>query len=164
MPAEFPFAGSRAAGDSRTGQADKLKCHLPGGKLKMKVRVEKAGSLGIRALMMAFLSLLAFTGAASAEGQWWSSDPAVEDAKKRLYRVKGIHTVFFHRNSAGEYQPHLVVDKTYFSLAQQRAACEIIWQRYGINYWFEYQGFLEEDEMLLPVNCAENYPELGSTN
>lgn len=127
----------------------------------MNLRMIKAGGLtSILAFLLGSIFMLGAT-AVSAEGQWWSSEPAVEDAKTRLYRVKGIRSVFFHRDSAGYYEPHLVVDKMEFSLAQQKAACEIIWRKYGISTFYEYQGHMEEDQLVHPLNCDKEYPELA---
>lgn len=127
----------------------------------MKVRMDKAGGLSSLVPLILGSLLVASSGSIMAGGQWWTSDPAVEDAKIRLYRIKGIRSVFFHRDSAGTYQPHLVVSKMEFSLAQQKAACEIIWRKYGISAVYEYQGDLEVDQMVTPLNCATEYPELA---
>ena len=127
----------------------------------MKVRLERAGRLGAVILLLAAGCLMVLSVTAVAQGQWWTSDPATEEAKKRLYNVKGIRGVFFHRDNEGVFQPLLVVNKMEFSEAQQKAACEIIWTKFGINSGYEYQGYLEYDQMFVPVECSVPYPDLA---
>lgn len=129
---------------------------------EMKLGFHKAGLLKwTTPVIVGTVLMTTSVGSAMAEGQWWTSSPAIEDAKVRLYRIKGVRSVFIHQDSTGANVPHLVVDKLHFSLAQQKAACEILWNRYEISAAYDFQGYLEEDQIVVPLDCAEEYPELS---